>query len=467
MMAAIILLMLAIGLSLLTSFFFSGSETAVISANQYSLRHRHEQGDAKAGKTAALLARASTLISAVLIGTNLSNVLTVLFFERLVLIRGSSGDAIWPWAHRSLFGFMTGAELITLLAVTPVIVVFAEILPKALFRARADAWIVPLRPALAFSMAVFMPVIKLLDAIVGVFLFPLGGRGPSHSRRVTRSDLIMMLHLPRKREPAVNGEQAEASGAGPLAADAADEEEPDQATLIREPDERRLVQNIIKLEQTQVREIMQPLVELDAVPLARSTVAAFREQARLSGHSRFPAYRDRIVNLVGYIDIYDVIRDANGDRRLEDFVQPAHFVPETKRVDDLLQEFLVMRIKNAIVVDEFGGCSGWVTREDIIEEIVGELEDELDQPTLLISEETDGSYLIQGRTDVEDVNEVLATDFDIADVDTLGGLLMKEMGRIPSTGDEITLDGWRMRILEMDGMRPAVIDVRREDGARR
>lgn len=452
MLLAAGLIFLAILASLAVSFFFSGAETAVISCSQYQLRHRMEQGDTSVEKTLDMLSEPARLISTVLIGTNLGNVFAVLFFKLLL-------DQLWEQSHRRVLGVISWDELICLVVLTPVIFVFAEILPKALFRAKADAWIHRLRPVLIATRTLCAPVNAFLEVLVRWVLLPFGPREKTPVGRLTRSDLIMMLHSPA-RNGGSEAEQVEGQEGMATASEAAAEAVADQATSIREPDETRVIQNIIELENRQGREIMQPLVELEAVHLGHTTIEAFREQARRSGYSRFPAYRDRIVNLIGYIDVFDVIRDTTGKKNLEDFLRPAHFIPETKRVDDLLQEFLLLRVNNAIVVDEYGGCSGWVTREDVIEEIVGELEDELDSPTVLISEQEDGSFLIEGRNDIEDAGEVLGVQFEDSDCDTFGGLIMKHMGRIPRVGAEITLQGWRMEIVQMDEMRVAMVRVR-------
>ena len=411
-----------------------------------------EQGDTSVEKTLDMLSEPARLISTVLIGTNLGNVFAVLFFKLLL-------DQLWAQSHRRVLGVISWDELICLVVLTPVIFVFAEILPKALFRAKADAWIHRLRPVLVATRTLCAPVNAFLEVLVRWVLLPFGPREKTPVGRLTRSDLIMMLHSPA-RNGGSEAEQIEGQEGMTTASEAPAEAVADQVTSIREPDETRVIQNIIELENRQGREIMQPLVELEAVHLGHTTIEAFREQARRSGYSRFPAYRDRIVNLIGYIDVFDVIRDTTGKKNLEDFLRPAHFIPETKRVDDLLQEFLLLRVNNAIVVDEYGGCSGWVTREDVIEEIVGELEDELDSPTVSISEQEDGSFLIEGRNDIEDAGEVLGVQFEDSDCDTFGGLIMKHMGRIPRVGAEITLQGWRMEIVQMDEMRVAMVRVR-------
>ncbi len=451
-MADLILILLAIGACLLLSFFFSGAETAVISASRYRLRHRHEEGDETAGKTLELLSNTHRLLSALLIGNNLVTVLAVLFFKLFL-------DERWPaWSQRRVLGPLRWDEAVGMVVITPIIVIFAEVFPKALFRAQADSWISPLRPILRLIVTPLTPIVALLDSLVRGALFMLGGER-DYDGGMTRGDVIAMLEPRWKQEEPETENNTEATAPDPTTEPSA---QPTTETIAtpQEGDERLLIKNIIRLEKRQVGEIMQPLIGLEAVHLGHVTMEGFLDMARRSGYSRFPAYRYRVVNLIGYIDVYDVIRDAGKRPNLEDFVRPAHYVPETKRVDDLLQEFLHLRLNNAVVVDESGGCCGWVTREDILEEIVGELADELDQPTSPIQEQTDGSYLIEGRTPPEKVNEALGTNFGDADCDTLGGIVMKEMGRIPKPGDEITIHGWKLKVEDMDGMRVSLIRVR-------
>jgi putative hemolysin len=453
-----LLIVAALLAALLVSFFFSGSETAVVSANRYRLAHLRKQGNLRAERTLALLARSPRLLSAVLIGTNLGNVFAVLLFKTLL-------DRFWDRAAEPAIGFIRWDELISLLAFTPTLVIFAEILPKALFRARADAWILNLRAPLALVTLLFLPVILVLEALVNLVLIPIRRGKALPRRRLTRADLILMLHGTGQADELDQFEtedRALPNGAGNGRPSPRPADQPD---LIREPDERRLIQNIIALEQTYVREVMQPLVEIEAVRLGQTTVEAFRDRARRSGYSRFPVFRNRITNLIGYIDVYDVIRDTEGRNDLESFVHPAYYVPETKRLDDLLREFLLLRINNAIVVDEYGGCSGWITREDIIEEIVGELDDELDEPSTQIADLGDGAYRVDGRIDLEELNEMFSLSLDDTECDTLGGLIMMELDRIPAPGDAVRLEGWMMTVIEMEGHRVAWVEMRPLDAA--
>jgi len=451
-MASMLIILLLLLTSMAASFVFYGMETSVISANRYKLRQMHGEGDDQAAKTLETLANTSRLISALLVGSNFVGVLTVLFFKLLLNQPGME------WTHGKVLGLIRWDEFITVVVLTPIMIVFVEVLPKALFRARADTVIHTFRPLLNFISFIFSPVVGVLDGLVKLVLIPFGGHKPG---ALTRADVLMMLNPPVvvEEEPEAEELSEDKSGAPKAATVAAPvlDDKDEMPSFMREPDERLLIRNIIQLERVQVREIMQPLIQLEAVHLGFTSLDAFLKQARESGYSRYPAYRHRIVNLVGYIDVYDVIRDPSPNPNLEAYLRPAHYVPTTKRVDDLLQEFLLKRISNAVAVDESGGCCGWITREDILEEIVGELEDELDSPLPMVQEQGEDAYQIRGGIGVENLNELLGTTFDDRECHTLGGIIMKEMGRIPGQGDEIVLQGWRMKILKMEGMRVALV----------
>jgi CBS domain containing-hemolysin-like protein len=457
------LLILSILVCLALSFFFSGSETAVISINRYRLRSLHEQGDPEAGRVIALLSNTQRLLIMALIGTNIANVLAALLFRMLMEKGIVDPDA------RAL-GAIRWSELLSLALLTPVLIVFAEILPKALFRAHADRLAAPLRPIYVMCLWVFHPAIWMVERIARWMLGPLTVARSRAMRRLTRQDVIQLVR-PEDQRPeesrsegngqAKVGAESATGGAGDATEAGGAEIDGAEERVFEESDERRMVENILKLNQTTAEEIMTPLVELEAVRLGQVDLDALRKRAIESGYSRFPVFRDRIVHIVGFIDIFRVLKEFDGSQTLPDFIERPHYVPETKRIDDLLQEFLDKRIKIAIVVDEFGGCSGLISREDIFEEIVGEMEDELDEPAEPIQQAADGTITVDGRIEIDRLNVELAADLSDDDWETIAGLVLHEMGRIPKVGDQVILDDWHATVVEMDGLRIARIALRR------
>jgi len=445
---------------LVFSFFFSGSETAIISVNRYLMKGLADQGETRASDLLKLLGDRQRLLIMTLLGTNLANVMMALFFKEFLA-------RLWPdIARRSIIGSFEAGEILSLLILTPIIIVFAEVLPKAIFRIHADQLFSVFRHFYVFFLRIFWLPITLIERFAGLVPASLIEQRTSLARRLTRQDVINLVN------PNENGTQVH-TGTDPEP----DQKEPrddDQAPRLKTgmpmdddglvsvaADERRMVQSILELDSTCAREIMTPLVDLVAIQLGRVDLQGFKAIAQASGYTRFPVYRDRIVDLTGYIDVFNMLRTEKEGDQLEDFIEYACYVPETMKVDDLLQEFLGKRIRNVIVVDEYGGCSGWIAREDILEEIVGELEDELDAPMPQIQEIGPGVYLVEGRAEIDAVNEIMGASFTQDDWETMSGLVMAKIGRMPVEGDQFTADDWEYTILEMDGHRVSKVRIRR------
>lgn len=214
--------------------------------------------------------------------------------------------------------------------------------------------------------------------------------------------------------------------------------------------DKRMIVGIFGLEQTIVREIMQPLVNVAAMPRPEATPERLATTARESGYSRIPVYTKSIVNIDGCVDVLQVLR-AREHKDLHGFVTQPYYVPETMRADKLMRKMIHDRVDMAIVVDEFGGTVGLVTREDVLEEVVGEIEDEFDPMRPTVLPQQDGSFLVDGRMDIDDVNERFSLTLPNEDFDTLGGFIYDEVGRIPRVGDVVENERLRLEVMSMDG----------------
>ena len=219
--------------------------------------------------------------------------------------------------------------------------------------------------------------------------------------------------------------------------------------------ERRMITSIQKLDETTVREVMVPRMDI----LASEATSSLMRVAELmwdSGHSRVPIYEESLDNIVGVVHSRDLLHHlAAGDLRvnLVAIARPSLFIPDSKRLDELLRDFQEKHIQIAIVVDEYGGVAGLVTIEDLLEEIVGEIEDEFDVRESLMEMLSDNEAVMDARISLEEVNEVFAVNLQGEGFDTLGGLLYQQMGKIPSPGDEAEVDGLRSRVLTTLGRR--------------
>jgi len=186
-----------------------------------------------------------------------------------------------------------------------------------------------------------------------------------------------------------------------------------------------------------------------------------------SGHSRVPVYDDGIDNVIGMLYAKDLLKihGNTGEKiSIKKFLRPAYFVPESKKVDELLAEMQAKGIHIAVVVDEYGGMAGLVTLEDIVEEIVGEIRDEYDQKEeLLVQKLSDDEVLFKGRVSLDDFNDALDTHLDPEMTDTLGGFFYGELGRVPVEGDQLEVEGWKLSVEEVRGRRVGRIRARREN----
>lgn len=229
----------------------------------------------------------------------------------------------------------------------------------------------------------------------------------------------------------------------------------DEQKAILDAREQRMIRSILSLEQDTVREIMRPRIDVVAVEKG----AAIADVAKLmleSGHSRLPVYEGSIDRVVGVIYARDVLKFLGQEGPLpplEQVMRPPFFIPESKRLDQLLQEFQSSRFQMAIVVDEYGGTEGIVTLEDLLEEIVGEIEDEFSQEEPDITLLEDGGALVDARVTLDDLNDVMGTQLAMEGIDTIGGFVSGSLGRLARTGDIINVDNVRIEVVAAVGRR--------------
>jgi putative hemolysin len=241
------------------------------------------------------------------------------------------------------------------------------------------------------------------------------------------------------------------------------EEEP--GSLERE--ERQMIYSIFQFGDTLTREIMIPRIDIIALEVGTSLNDAIHTFLE-SGHSRLPVYENTIDNVIGLLYAKDLLKSStakNDPLSLRELLRPAYFVPETKKVDELLAEMQSQRIHMGIVVDEYGGVAGLVTLEDIVEEIVGEIRDEYDSTIeeAIYQELSENEYIFQGRIDLDDFNEIMNSELSKDESDTLAGYLYDHMGQVPQGGESIQVDSLTFTIEQVSGRRIRRIRVVREE----
>jgi putative hemolysin len=315
-----------------------------------------------------------------------------------------------------------GVAGVTILNVTLFFVV-AEVAPKTWAIQNTDrAALASARPVRV--LASFPPLRLISRALIGLTNVVLPGKGLKRGPFVSEEELLAV-------------------------ADLAVEED------VIEEEERALIESVIALGDTVVREVMVPRTDMVVVN-THFRVADAMEVVILNGFSRLPCSGESIDDVIGIVHAKDLMRaerDGHEDRTVDELVRPARYVPETKRVAELLREMQVERFHMAIVVDEYGGTAGLVTLEDIIEELLGEIVDEFDVEDPMIEPLPGGAVRVNARMQLDEVNELLHASLPEGDWDSIGGLLLSSIGRVPAENEWVDVDGWRLTAQRVQGRR--------------
>ena len=232
---------------------------------------------------------------------------------------------------------------------------------------------------------------------------------------------------------------------------------------LMEGDERRLLQSIVEFSDTLVREVMTPRPDIVAIT-ENATIAELRALFREQEYSRIPVYKENLDNIFGVIFVKDLIRladDGKDSDSILPLLRPATFVPETKRVSDLLKEFQRKQVQLAMVVDEYGGTAGLATLEDLLEEIVGEIRDEYDVEAEPVVEVGQGTYVFSGKANFAEVRDRLHVEIEPEGFETVGGYVLTRVGRVPSVGETFELDGLVVEVVEAERRRIHRVKIRR------
>jgi CBS domain containing-hemolysin-like protein len=399
-----------IGLALLLTALFSAAEMAFIAANRLRLRHLAEGGHRTAARYLEAFRRPEHLLSTAMMGVTIAHI---------------TASTVATWALIPVVGGIA-APLATLV-LTPLMLVFGEVIPKAVAREWATALILRLFPVIEAAERALKPLTWGANALVGGALRLVGLRRTSTRQFVSREELKLLLQM-----------------------------EPTEADVTSS--EAEMIDKIFDLGETAVREIMVPLVDVAALPETATPDEAVR-LIQQRGFSRIPVFADRVYNIVGVVTAMDLLRRGAEAPTLRALMRPAYYVPETKRIDDLLREMQKARVQLAVVVDEYGGAVGIATVEDIVEEIVGEIRDEHDRTPESVERLPDGSYRVAGRAGIDELNEALDWELPKGDYETVAGLILATAHRIPGVGETLQVGGYSLTVLEADSRRVLTVRI--------
>ncbi|MDI6711655.1 MAG: hemolysin family protein [Anaerosomatales bacterium] len=406
---------------------FAAAEIALVSARRSALKAEAEQGSARAAAVLKVAEDPSRFLAAIqagitVIGFGASAVATATLAVPLAGWLRQAGPA---WVARIASGL---AVLLVTLAVSYLTLVFGELAPKRVGLHRAESVAKAAAGPIAVLQTVMAPVVWLLarstDIVASAMGVPRGAVRPG----VTEEEIKLLVT--------------------------------EQGTLLDE--EKKMIHGILALGDTVAREVMVPRVDVKMVP-ASATVDEAVRAFRSSGFSRMPVHGgdpDSIVGVLLLKDLIPVLASGGASRTVRDLARPAMFVPETKPILALLSEMRSAHTHLAVVVDEYGGTSGIVTIEDIVEEIVGEIADEFDRDRRYVVPVRDGEWLVDGQLPVSDVREMLGVRLPESDeYDTVAGWVLAELGRIPAPGDTIAGDGFAARVEAMRRRRVARVRI--------
>jgi len=397
-------------LCLVATMFFSAAEMAFIAANRPRLRHLAEQGSATAAAYLEAFRHPERVLSTAMMGVTVAHIVAA---------------SATTWSLLPTLGGL--APVVVTLVLTPVMLVFGEIIPKAVARAWATSLILRLYRPLLWTSVVLMPFVAFANLVVGLTLRLYGVRQADTRAFVSREELKALLQM-----------------------------EPGEAEVTTQ--EAELIDNIFDLGDTTVREVMVPLVEVAMLPDSASpqdAIALIQER----GFSRLPIYRQRETNIVGIVAAMDLLSRGAEAATLDELKRPPYYVPETKRIDDLLREMQRSRAHMAVVVDEYGGSTGVVTLEDILEQIVGEIHDEHERAPASAERLPDGSYRVAARTNIDELNEAFDWTLPKQDYETVAGLVLATLGRVPRAGEMFQIPGYTLTVLEADTRRVTAVKI--------
>lgn len=411
----------------LVNAFLAGAEMAFVSLNPARIRSLAEKGDRRARKVEKLLASPDSFLSAIQVGITFAGFFnsaqaSQAFLSRLLPALGNIPAAA------------TVANLILTLIISYVSLVLGELYPKQLALQVPEGYAMRSAGTILFLRGAFRPFIWLLTTSVGILKRLTPVDFTKREEKLTRQEMKALLNSSRN-DGAIGAE------------------------------EFNMMRGVLSLDTRLVREIMVPRVNTDMLDAAEPFEKNM-EQLLAGLRSRIPLYEEDKDHILGIIHMKDVLLNLqalqNHEMDLRDIARPALFVPDTMYTDELLVQFQKSKQHLAVLVDEFGGVSGIVTLEDLIEEIVGEIRDEYD-----VNEEevwqkvSDDEYIFDAGIDLDDLNRLLGIDLPTGESDTLGGYIFSKLGKVPTEGEEIKTDGLHIEVLSVDDRRIRKIRLER------
>jgi putative hemolysin len=385
--------------------FFSAAEIALMSLSKIRIRHMVEAKVKKADSIDKLTQNPNRFLSAILIGNTVSNTLisslaTVIVTDKF----GNKGSAI----------------AISTAIISFLILIFGELIPKSLGAQKSEQVSLKLAGVVTIIVTILSPLVWIFTRITALFI----GSTTISSKLITEEELKTIV-------------------------DVSEEEG------VLEVEEKQMIYNVFKFGDRQIKDIMIPRTDV----IAMDVESEYKEVIYVTEknqYSRVPVYRENVDNIIGILNLKDlvVIKDENKQHfNLENIIREAYYTYEFKKISELFTDMKKKRAHMSIVLDEYGGTSGIVTMEDIIEEIVGDIEDEYDEVENEIEVVKEDEYIVEGSTKIEEVNEMIGTSFESEDFDSIAGFIIGTVGRIPDKGEVVEHENVKFVVEDIENNR--------------
>ncbi len=387
------------------SAFFSGTETALFSLNKLQLKkmQKEEENNRRVKSIIRLLDDPQRTLISILIGNIFVN------------IAASSLAAYLAIKHFGNIGIGIASGIMIF-----IILIFGEIIPKSLAFANAEAISKRVAKPIEIISTGLFPLIKFFKILINGLYYFLRMKKTKEKKEITEEDLITLI-------------------------DAGKEEG------VIEEEENEMIRNIFEFGDTTVKEVMIPRVDMACVP-SDTKLDSILKLIKKIGHSRIPVYEEAIDNIIGILyakdllGIYEQWYASKEKFDLKGIIRDAYFVPENKKIDELLDIFQKDRIQIAIAIDEYGGTAGLITMEDVVEEVVGEIIDEYDKEIKLFEMIGDNTVIVDGIIDIEKINDILNIEIPENDFETLAGFIFDLLGKVPKKDEKIKYKNFQMVI---------------------
>ena len=417
-------------LLILLNGFFVAAEIAFVTVRRTRLDELADEGDRRAARALRLLKDPGRFLAVIqvaitFLGALASAVAAVSIVELLAT----------PLSGVSWIGERAGALalLVVTLLVSIVSIVLGELIPKGFALANPDRIALAASGPISLFAKIVSPLVALLVLLTKAISKPFG-IDPTRTPELSAAEIRLIV------------EQGSQQG-------------------VLEAEEEQMISAVMSLSDSKLHEVMVPRIDIVAID-QEATFDEAVEVVLKEGHSRTPLYRESVDHIVGILYAKDLLRliAAGGPRpRLRDIMRPALFVPESQSVDDLLHELQRRKVHMAVVLDEYGGTAGLVTIEDLLEEIVGEIQDEFDEEEPMKVEIGPGEVILDGRAAIDDLTELVEPPLELEDdeeYDTLGGFVYHRIGRVPVVGDAVVIEPFVITVIKVSGRRVGKVRVR-------